>query len=421
MTALERSLSLWEVTLMSIGIILGAGIYVVIGEAAGLSGNAIWLSFIIAATVAAITGLSYAELSSRYPSAGAEYIYVTNSLGPTLAWLTGWLVIAGSVIGGATVAMGFSRYFTALFNTPIIPVAILLLGICGIVLIAGVKETASLTILFTIIEIVGLIIIIYIGIPSIGETNYLEMAHGIKGVIEAGVLIFFGYLGFEGITRLAEETKNPEKNIPKAIFISLLVTTIIYILVGISAISVVPWDDLANANAPLALVAERIFGDQSFILLSGIALFSTFNTALVMLLSGSRPVYGMAKEQALPLIFKKVSKKLYTPWPAILVIILSSMIVVFIEDLKTIANLTNFTIFLIFILVNASLIYLRYRNPRETSFTVPVNIGRFPVIPTLGIITSCFMIVNINPDVLILGSILVVVGLLFGIIWQKQS
>ena len=97
------------------------------------------------------------------------------------------------------------------------------------------------------------------------------------------------------------------------------------------------------------------------------------------------------------------------------------MIVVFIEDLKTLANLTNFTIFLIFILVNASLIYLRYRNPRETSFTVPVNIGRFPVIPKLGIITSCFMIVNINPDVLILGSILVVVGLLFGIIWQKQS
>ena len=177
MATLERSLSLWEVTLMSIGIILGAGIYVVIGEAAGLSGNAIWLSFIIAATVAAITGLSYAELSSRYPHAGAEYIYVTNSFGPTLAWLTGWLIIAGSVIGGATVAMGFSRYFTALFNTPELSVALLLLGLCAIILIAGVKETASLTILFTVIELIGLFIIIFIGIPTVGNIDYLEMAH----------------------------------------------------------------------------------------------------------------------------------------------------------------------------------------------------------------------------------------------------
>jgi APA family basic amino acid/polyamine antiporter len=406
---------------MSIGIILGAGIYVVIGEAAGLSGNAIWLSFVIAAAVAAITGLSYAELSSRYPHAGAEYIYVKNSLGPTLAWLTGWLIIAGSVIGGATVAMGFSRYFTALFNTPILPIAFILLGVCGIILIAGVKETASLTILFTIVELLGLVIIIYIGIPSIGSVDYLEMAHGIKGVIEAGVLIFFGYLGFEGITRLAEETKNPEKNIPKAIFISLIFTTIIYILVGICAISVVPWSDLASAKAPLALVAERVFGDQSFIILSGIALFSTFNTALVMLLSGSRLVYGMAKEQALPTVFHKVSKKLFTPWPAIMIVIFASMLFIFLGELKTIANLTNFTIFLIFILVNTSLIYIRYRNPQTSGFRVPGNIGRFPVMPALGIITSCFMIINLSIDVLILGAILVIIGILIALIWRNRQ
>jgi APA family basic amino acid/polyamine antiporter len=406
---------------MSIGIILGAGIYVVIGEAAGLSGNAIWLSFIIAATVAAITGLSYAELSSRYPHAGAEYIYVTNSFGPTLAWLTGWLIIAGSVIGGATVAMGFSRYFTALFNTPELSVALLLLGICAIILIAGVKETASLTILFTVIELIGLFIIIFIGIPTVGNINYLEMAHGIKGVIEAGVLIFFGYLGFEGITRLAEETKNPEKNIPKAIFISLLVTTIIYILVGISAIGVVPWGDLAQSKAPLALAAERVFGDQSFLILSGIALFSTFNTALVMLLSGSRLVYGMAKEQALPTIFLKVSKKLFTPYPAILVVIATSMGFVFLGDLKTIANLTNFTIFLIFILVNASLIFLRYYKPADTGFKVPGNLGKFPLIPALGIAPSCFMIANLSLEVLFFGGILLIFGIVFGIIWQKFS
>ena len=109
MSQLERSLSLVEITLMSIGIILGAGIYVVIGEAAGLSGNTLWLSFILAALVATFTGLSYAELSSRFPKAGAEYVYVKNAFGKTLAWLTGWLIIAGSIIGATTVSLGFSQ------------------------------------------------------------------------------------------------------------------------------------------------------------------------------------------------------------------------------------------------------------------------------------------------------------------------
>ena len=137
MVALRRSLSLWQLTLMSVGIILGAGIYVilgagiyvVIGEAAGLSGNYIWLSFIIAAFVAALTAFSYAELSSRFPKAGAEYVYVENSFGNRTAWLVAWLLLAGSIIGGATVAMGFSQYFSAIFNTPVIAIALIMIVI----------------------------------------------------------------------------------------------------------------------------------------------------------------------------------------------------------------------------------------------------------------------------------------------------
>ena len=140
-----------------------------------------------------------------------------------------------------------------------------------------------------------------------------------------------------------------------------------------------------------------------------------------MLLSGSRLVYGMAKEHALPTIFLKASKKLYTPYPAILVVIAASMGFVFLDDLKTIANLTNFTIFSIFILVNASLIFLRYYKPDETSFRVPGNIGKFPLIPALGIATSFFMIANLSLEVLIFWGILMVFGIVFGIIWQKYS
>jgi APA family basic amino acid/polyamine antiporter len=176
MVKLERSLGLLEVTLMSIGIILGAGVYVLIGEAAGLSGNALWLSFIFLAFVASLSGLSYAELSSRFPHAGAEYVYVKNAFGKQLAWIVGWLIIAGSIIGGATVAMGFGKYFFALFGTPILLTALAVIFIIGIISIVGVKETARFAIIATIIEALGLIIIIFIGLPYFGSVKYLELA-----------------------------------------------------------------------------------------------------------------------------------------------------------------------------------------------------------------------------------------------------
>jgi APA family basic amino acid/polyamine antiporter len=416
MTKLERSLSLWELTLMSVGIILGAGIYVILGEAAGLSGNSLWLSFIIAAIVATLTALSYAELSSRFPKAGAEYVYVENSFGKRLAWLVGWLIIAGSVIASATVAIGFSRYFSAIFDTPILTVAFIMLIIIGIILIIGVQETATLTIIFMAIEAIGLTIIIIIGLPNLGKVDYFEAAQGFKGIIEGGVLIFFSYLGFEGITRLAAETENPKKNIPKAIIYSIIITTIIYILVGIAAVSVVPWEELAHAKAPLALVAERVFGANSFLILSVIALFSTFNTALVMLLSGSRLIFGIAERKALPKIFMSVLKRYKTPWASIIVIIIASMLFLLLEDLKTIANLTNFTIFIVFIVINASVIYFRYKKPIDKGFKVPLSVGRFPIIPFFGIITSVFMITNLSIFVLILGAVLIIVGIIFDLI-----
>ena len=420
--SLERSLSLWQVTLMGVGVILGAGIYVIIGEAVGLTGNAIWLAFIIGSIVATFSGLSYAELSSRYPKAGAEYTYVKQVFGGRMGWVTGWLIITANVIAGATVAMGFSSYFNALFGTPIIPIAIFLIIICGIILLAGVQETAKITILFMIIESIGLFIIITIGIPAIGSVNYLEMANGMKGVIEGGVLIFFSYLGFQGITTLAEETENPQKNIPKAIILAIVITTIIYILVGICAVSIIPWNELSTSNAPLAMIAERVFGEKSFIILSTIALFSTFNTALMSLLAGSRLVYGISKGRGLPKIFTSTSKKLLSPHIAIATVTLGSILVLFLGDLKVIANLTNFTVFVVFIIVNITLIYIRIKFPAEhPPFRIPLNIKNIPVISVLGVLTSVFMLTYVSTNIIIMGTILIIIGVVFALTLDKLS
>lgn len=421
--SLERSLSLWQVTLMGIGVILGAGIYVIIGEAAGLSGNAVWLSFLIGAVVATFSGLSYAELSSRFPKSGAEYSYVRKAFGSRVGWIAGWLIISSNIIAGATVSLGFSNYFHALFDTPVIPVAIVLLLICGIILYAGVKETASVTILFMIIESIGLFIIIAIGFSYVGKVDYLEMTNGLKGVIEGGVLIFFSYLGFQGITTLAEETKNPKKTIPKAILLAIAITTVIYILVGLTAVSVIPWNELATSKSPLADIASNVFGEKSFIILSGIALFSTFNTVLMSLLAGSRLVYGMSKERGFPEIFSKTSKKLKSPSFAILAIIIGSIIILFLGDLKSIANLTNFTVFAVFILVNLTLIYFRIKKPCKDKdvFRVPGSIMKVPIFPILGVITSFLMLVNISKEILIMGIVLVIIGIIFSLTMDKLS
>ena len=397
---------------MGIGVILGAGIYVIIGEAAGLSSNGLWLSVILAGIVAALTGLSYAELSSRFPEAGAEYVYIEKSFGNTAAWLTGWLIIVGSIIAAAAVAIGFANYFSALFHTSVSVIAVATLIVCGIILIAGIKETALITILFTVIEASGLILIIFIGVPYFGSIDYLELTRGLHGVIEAGVLIFFSYIGFENIARLAEETKEPEKNIPRAIILSISITTGIYVLVGVAALSVVSWQELAEAEAPLALIAARVYGDRLALVLSVIALFSTFNTVLVTLLSGSRLIYGIAAYRALPRIFLSTAEKLQTPWIAIIAVVGASVPFVFLGDLATIANLTNFTIFIIFIMVNASVIYFRYRQPIETGFKTPLSIGRFPILPFLGLLAALFMLIYLPSNVLSLGFALVILGLL---------
>jgi APA family basic amino acid/polyamine antiporter len=421
MVELERSLSLWQITLMSIGVILGAGIYVVIGEAAGLAGNMVWFSFIFAAVVATFTGLSYVELASRFPTAAAEYTYVEQSFGKRLAWVTGWMIIAGSVIGSATVALGFARYLSAIVHTPVIATAFVALLIIGVVLFIGVQETASLTIIFTLIEAAGLIIVIFVGLPSFGSVDYTQMAQGIRGLIQAGVLIFFGYIGFEGITRLANETKDPEKTIPKAILISLIITTILYILVGIAAVSVVSFSELASSEAPLGLVAQQWFGEKSFLALSVIALFSTFNTSLAMLLSGSRLVYGMAEQKGLPSVFTKVNSKTKTPWVAICAVVLAALLFLFIGDVAMIANLTNFTIFVVFITVNATVIYLRYKKPTEKGFKTPGSIGKLPILPVLGLVTTLFLLFNVSITVLIMGLVLLILGfVLFQIISSKE-
>jgi len=410
---LKRELGLLEVSLTGIGIILGAGIYALVGKAAGMAGSAVWLSFLFAAVLAALTGLSYAELSSVFPKAGAEYVYTRKSFGATLAFLVGWMVIFAGVIGASAVALGFAGYLAALFSTPIIPAAIGLIILLSFIVFWGIKQSARLAVAFTLVEAAGLFFIIAIGIPYFGTVNYLEIP-SLQGLFSAAALIFFAFIGFEEMVRLSEETRSPEKTMPKALLIAIVSTTIIYILVAISSVSILPPAELAASSSPVADVASMATGLNAFLIISVIALFSTSNTVLLMLLAASRITYGIAKDRALPSLLARIHPKRRTPHFAIILVMILAMLMVAIGDITLIANITNFTIYVTFIVINLSVIAMRYKLPKmRRPFRVPINIGRFPVIPLLGAITSFTLLLSLGTEIILYGLILLLVGWVF--------
>ena len=419
---LKKELGLFTTTFYGIGIILGAGIYVLVGKAAGLAGNSVWISFLIAALIAAFTGLSYAELSSMFPRDSGEYYYAMRSFGKKIAFVTGYMVIVTGVIAAAAVSLGFSGYFSSLFNLDhLIYISIGLVLLFSIVNFIGIKQSAWLNVFFTVCGICGLLAIIAFGFKHIGRVNYLESVDGASGVLSAAALIFFAFIGFESIVKLSEETKHAKKIIPKALILSILITMVIYVLVALSAISIVGWEKLAASNAPLADVAAAAFGSKAFLVLAITALFSTANTVLILLIATSRLVYGMSESRCLPAFLSKVHPRTLTPYYAIIAVMLLTMLFGLVGDIMLVAEATNFAVFLTFAVVNLSVIILRYKEPLlKRDFRVPLNLGRFPVLPVLGALTSIFMIFHLEKKIILVGLGITALGFVFERLFRRK-
>jgi len=425
MTELKRQLGLFQATIYGVGLILGAGIYVLIGEAAGIAGNTVWVSVVLGAIVTAFTGLSYAELASMYPKAAAEYVYIKNAFRNNfLAFIVGWLIIFTAIVSASTVSLGFGGYFSGFYGSPITISAVLLIIALSFVNFYGIRESSWMNVVFTIIEVSGLAFIIYIGFTftNTSPVNYFESPFGVNGIFVALALIFFAYIGFENIANIAEETKNPTRVLPRALILSISITGIIYILVSIAAISVLNWQDLGASTAPLADVAGRALGSSAQFGLSVIALFATTNTVLIMLVAGSRIIYGMAQQRSLPSSLAKIHARTKTPWIAVFAVMAAAVIFAFVGNIVTVANITVFTIVITFALVNLSLIWLRYKEPNiERPFKAPFNIGKFPALSFLGLITSVAVAIQFDVYVVSVGTGVIGAGALFYVFYRKRS
>ena len=340
------------------------------------------------------------------------------------AFLIGWLIAVTSIITAATVALGFGGYFSEFVNIPIIISAIGLLIVLSIVNFIGIRESAFTNTIFTVIEISGLILIIVIGFTFTDPepVNYIESPSGFTGIATAFVLVFFAFIGFEAIANISEEVKKPKKTLPRAIILSVAISGMIYILVSLAVVRVVNWEELGASSAPFALVAERALGSEAHILLSSIALFAITNTVLITLVTGSRIFYGMAREKVFPIILEKIHLKTKTPWIAIIVIMIASIVFTMIGDIVIVANIAVFAIVITFASVNLAVIVLRYTEPDiERKFKVPINIGKFPILPLFGLGITAYMAFQFEITVILAEVVIVGIGVIFYKISKKKS
>lgn len=416
MPELKRELNLFLLTAYGVGIILGAGIYVLVGIAAGSAGNAIWLSFIIGSLLAMFSGLSYAELSSIYPKEAAEYYYIEKTIGNKMfAFLIGWSAIVAELFAAAAVALGFANYLASFVQLSPVIIAILLICLIGTINFIGIKQSAIVNLIFTAAETLGLLIIIFLGFYSgnVFRINYLDYP-SLAGIFYAAALIFFAFIGFEDVVNVAEETKHASKIVPKALILSLLISTLIYVLVGIAAVSLVPYQQLAKARAPLALAASKVFGSNAFSMLSLFALMSTFNTVLILNIVTSRMIWGMAADGSFPKILSSIHKKTRTPHYSIFLTTLATLAFILFEEIGLVAEVTNFFIFLVYASVNLCLIVSRIKSPRIVRpFKAPLNIGNHSLVPYFGLATSAILLVFLKPDSIIIGLVALLAGFLY--------
>ena len=300
----------------------------------------------------------------------------------------------------------------------------MIVGASAGLLIYGIAESAWIAVSCTVLEMIGLAVIIAVGVPNLGTIDYFEMAPaGFSGVISAGALIFFAYIGFEEIVQLSEETRDATKNIPRAVLLSIVITTVLYVIVAACAVSVLGWEKLGASEAPLADVAAIALGQNAFLGLSIIALFSTGNTVLILLMSASRLLYGMAEDGTMPRSLAAVHRTRKSPYIATLAVsTVSILMIVSLKNIAVVANLTNLTLLVAFVVINIAVVVLRYREPKiERPFQIPGRIGKLPLVPVFGVLTSAFMISYVGLIPMLIGLGLGVVGLLFYLIRLRTS
>jgi basic amino acid/polyamine antiporter, APA family len=388
---LKRSINLFQLCFYGLGTILGAGIYVLIGKVAGAAGLYAPIAFFVAALIAAFTGLSYAQLAARFPISGGEALYMQKAFSVSwLSGLVGWAAVTTGLVSAAAISRGFVGYLDIFVDIPD-PIAIILLVFFMALLAAwGISQSMRLIAVITIIELIGLGLVLFGAGHHLTDLpqRYNELLPAADGTVWLAILFgafiaFYAFIGFEDMANVAEEVKHSQKNIPIAIIIAILVSSLLYILIALVAVLALPLEQLSNSRAPLADIL-RSESNISPKLIGAISLIAVVNGALVQIIMASRLVYGMAKQGNAPEFLSKINPKTQTPIASTVLIAALVLVLALLFPLVTLAKFTSFIILIIFSLVN--LAALKLRSTSDPSITYPRWVSFTGLLLSIGLI-----------------------------------
>jgi APA family basic amino acid/polyamine antiporter len=404
--ALKPYLGLWSATAINVGAIIGGGIFVVTGIVAGLAGSALVVSMAVAAVISVFTALSFAELTAWQPVEGSVYEYACQLISPFSGFLTGWMWIVSNTFAGAAVALGFAYYFTAAIPALQANVVAALICLAFTALnFVGIRQSALFNNVLVAAKLIILGFFVVFGLLHVNAGNFLPFAPFSSGVLYGAYFIFFAYGGFARVAVVAEEVKDAKRTVPRAVLLSLAISTVVYVLVGVVAVGLAGSAELAKSNSPL-MDAIGVTGSSLAVqIVSFGGLVATASVLLTSILGVSRMAYAMARRKDMPQALRKLHGKFCTPYYSIWIAgVLMALLVLFV-DLTQVVAISTFAILFYYAIANMAAFKLKTEHRRYHK-----------VLHGLGLITCVVLLAFIlfaSTQSWVIGVICLVVGALY--------
>ncbi|MHA7180090.1 amino acid permease [Arthrobacter sp. MDB2-24] len=424
---LVRSFGVLQLTMISVGATLGTGILVILGESVPLAGPAIWISFVLAGLAALFSAASYAEMAGLVPVAGSSYSYSYATMGEGMAWICGWCLVLEYAVSVAAVAVGAGQYVNetlagfgqvlpaALSQPPgdggvvnIPAMAIVLLSM--VLLVRGARESARINTAIVVIKVCILLFFCAVAFTAFDAGNFEPLLPmGAAGVSAAASRVFFSYIGFDAASTAGEEARNPKRDLPRAILLSMLIVTSVYVLVAVAAIGARPWGWFDGTEAALVQILQELTGRPWIALVfSAGAVLAIASIVLTVLYGQTRILLSMSRDGLVPPVFGRVSRRTGTPVAGTLIVGTVVAVTAGLVPLGELADATSIGTLFAFALVNVAVVYLRRNRPDlPRSFRVPF----YPVTPILGTLMCAYLMANLGAATWLVFGVWMLVGI----------
>ncbi|MCB0912841.1 MAG: amino acid permease [Propionibacteriaceae bacterium] len=435
---LKKSLGALDLTVFGVGVVIGAGIFTLTGRAAhDVAGPSIVISFVVAAICCALAAMCYAEFASTVPVSGSAYTFSYASLGEIFAWIIGWDLILEMFLGASVVAQGWSAYLGSFLNKFGIALpeaisyggavdvpAMLLVLVLGVLVTVGIKESLRVNLALVGVKLFIVLFVIFAGIGFIDPANYTPFippaappvathsadwavqpllqfltgaapsTFGVGGILAGAALVFFAYIGFDVVATTAEETKNPQRDLPIGIIASLVICTVLYCAVALVVTGMVPYDQL---DPSAALANAFAYHGQAWMatLISAGAVAGLTTVVLTLMIGASRLIFAMCRDALLPMGLAKVHPKYRTPWLITLIVMIVVTLVAGLTPVGLLEEMVNIGTLSAFVLVSIGVVVLRRKRPDlKRAFTVPFS----PVLPILSALICGYLMLNLSVE-----------------------